>query len=252
MTAPFLSVVIPAFNEAARLAKCLEVVSTYLQQRELSFECLVVDDGSDDGTAEVAESQRDRVGAIQVLRNETNRGKGYSVRRGMLEARGQYVLLTDTDLSTPITELEKLELYVIEGPYSLAIGSRDIKGSQVEVQQSPVRENSGKLFNWMVRSLLKLPFRDTQCGFKLFTAEAAEKIFSRVRTDRFSYDVETLLIGRLLGYEIKEVPVIWRHDAGSKVNFFRDGSRMVLDLLKIWATWLSGGYATSRSRTMRV
>lgn len=247
MTAPYLSVVIPAFNEAERLSECLEHVSQYLKRRDFSFECLVIDDGSEDGTAQVAESLQDRFARLRVLHNAYNRGKGYSVRRGMLEARGRYVLLTDTDLSTPIEELEKLELYVVDGPYHVAIGSRDVKGSQVEIQQSALRENSGKLFNWLVRRLLKLPFRDTQCGFKLFTAEAATAIFSRVRTEHFSYDVESLLIARILGYEIKEVPVVWRHDEGSKVHYFRDGSRMIFDLFKIWGIWWSGGYSASRA-----
>ncbi len=245
MTAPFLSVVIPAYNEASRLASCLKTVSDYLGRRGVSFECLVIDDGSDDRTSEVAESLSAKAGWLRILSNASNRGKGYSVRRGMLQVSGQYVLLTDTDLSTPIEELEKLELYVVDGPYDIAIGSRDLKDSQIEVQQSAIREHSGKLFNWLVRRLLGLPFRDTQCGFKLFTAEAARETFSRVRTERFSFDVETLLIARLLEMEIKEVPVLWRHDAGSKVHFFRDGSRMIVDLFRIWFTWVSGGYSVS-------
>ncbi len=247
MTAPFLSVVIPAYNEEARLEECLHRVSEYLRGRHLSFECVVVDDGSTDRTAAIAGSVGEAAPQFRLLRNESNRGKGFAVRRGMLEAAGRYVLLTDTDLSTPIEEIEKLELYVVDGPYQLAIGSRDLAGSRVEVQQSAVRENSGKLFNWFVRRLLKLPFRDTQCGFKLFTAQAAREIFSRVRTEHFSFDVESLLIGRLLGYEIKEVPVVWRHDAGSKVRFFADGTRMILDLLRIWGTWLTGGYRAVRT-----
>ncbi len=243
---PTISVVIPAYNEESRLRESLESVCSYFVARGLPTEVLLVDDGSADLTAEVAASMRSpdpSLLEIRVLKNEVNRGKGFSVRRGMLESRGLFALMTDADLSTPIEEFSKLESSVIDGNFQIGIGSRDIEGSRVEVHQSGVRENSGRLFNLFVRLIFPLPFRDTQCGFKLFSMQQCQRIFELQQLDRFAFDVEILVIGHALGLKTEEIPVVWRHAEGSTLNFFRDGPRMLLDLLNIRWKALSGTYS---------
>jgi dolichyl-phosphate beta-glucosyltransferase len=186
MSRPLLSVVIPAYNEAKRLPPTLEKVQRHLAGRP--HEILVVDDGSEDETAE-----RAAAAGVSVLRNDGNRGKGYSVRRGMLAARGAHRLMTDADLSTPIEELDRL-LGKMEEGYDVVIASRALPESNVEVRQPWYRENTGRLFNLCVR-LVALPgLQDTQCGFKLFSATAAEQAFAAARLDGFSFDVEALFV----------------------------------------------------------
>jgi dolichyl-phosphate beta-glucosyltransferase len=245
MHKPVISIVIPAFNEEDRIGSTLSRVVDYFKTGEHSFEVVVVDDGSSDGTVRIVQKCRDSGdldASIRLICNEENRGKGYSVRRGMLEADGRYGLLSDADLSTPIEEYAKLEREVIGGDFDIAIGSRDVEGANVEVRQSAIRENSGKLYNVFVRTLTGLPFRDTQCGFKLFDLRQKDQLFGRQLIERFSFDVELLIIARRLGMTIREVPVVWRHDSGSKVNFVRDGSRMLLDLLRVRWNALRGKY----------
>lgn len=226
MSDPALSVVIPAFNEAQRLPPTLDRIQRHLAGRPGGSEILVVDDGSADATAEVAA----RAGAA-VLRNEGNRGKGYSVRRGMLHARGARRLMTDADLSTPIEELERLMACMDEG-YDVVIASRAMAGSRVEVRQPWYRENLGRAFNLVVRALVLPGLQDTQCGFKLFTAAAARDAFAASRLDGFSFDVEALVAARRRGYRIAELPVTWRNDEATRVGMVRGGLAF-LDLLRI-------------------
>lgn len=244
---PVLSVIVPAHNEEARLKKSLQLICHYFAAREMPTEILVVDDGSTDRTGEIARNMivpNDSLIQIRVLRNEPNRGKGYSVRRGMLESNGIFALMTDSDLSTPIEEFARLEVEINQGDAQIAIGSRDVEGSRVEVHQSNIRENSGRLFNLFVRLLLPLKFRDTQCGFKLFAMPQSRPIFELQQLERFSFDVEILFIAHRLGLKTAEVPVVWRHAEGSKVQFLRDGPKMLSDLLKIrWYAW-TGRYST--------
>jgi glycosyltransferase involved in cell wall biosynthesis len=223
---PALSVVIPAFNEAQRLPPTLAKIQRHLAGRPGGSEILVVDDGSADATADVAA----RAGAT-VLRNEGNRGKGYSVRRGMLHARGARRLMTDADLSTPIEELERLMACMDEG-YDIVIASRAMAGSRVEVRQPWYRENLGRAFNLVVRALVLPGLQDTQCGFKLFTAAAARDAFGASRLDGFSFDVEALVAARRRGYRIAELPVTWRNDEATRVGMVRGGLAF-LDLLRI-------------------
>jgi dolichyl-phosphate beta-glucosyltransferase len=231
-----LSVVIPAFNEADRLPPTLERVFTYLRGRDASFEVIVVDDGSRDETV-----ARARAAGATVLPNEVNRGKGYSVRRGMLAARGARRLMTDADLSTPIEDLGRL-MAALDGGFDVAIGSRALPDSNVEVHQPWYRENMGRVFNGLVRLLAVPGLKDTQCGFKLFTAEAAQAAFSRALLDGFSFDVEALYLARRHGFRIAEVPVTWRNDAASRVGLW-SGFRAFPDLLRIrWNAW-TGAYA---------
>jgi dolichyl-phosphate beta-glucosyltransferase len=242
---PFLTIVIPAYNEKDRIQSSLNRVLEYFNRRAIPFELIVVDDGSEDNTAQIADST-ENPGAhcvrLKVLRNNGNRGKGYSVRRGMLAALGQYGLFSDTDLSTPIEEYAKLEVEVVNGAHQIAIGSRDVEGSKVEIHQSWIRENGGKLFNRLVRMLVRLPFHDTQCGFKLFDMRHKEALFGRQRIEGFGFDVELLTIANKLGLSAKEVPVVWRHASGSKIRFLRDGTRMMGELLQIRWNEISGQY----------
>ncbi len=238
---PLISIVIPAFNEEARLGSTLEKILAYLDGRRLAGEIVLVDDNSGDATFSVATRFSDDHGLadrMQILRSSRNQGKGFSIRRGMQAARGAFALMTDADLSSPIEELEKLEREVINGPRDIAFGSRAIEGSVVAIHQSWFRENSGKIFNRFVRLITGLPFRDTQCGFKLFKMSNCRALFEKQRLSRFGFDVELLYIARKWGLSMQEVPVLWRHASGSKVRFATDAPRMLLDLFAIrWNDW---------------
>ncbi len=242
---PTFSIVIPAYNEEDRIGSTLERIIRYLGSRDVPFELLIVDDGSTDGTSEIVHSlarQENLPGPIQIHRNETNRGKGYTVRRGMLEAQGDYALFTDADLSAPIEELSKLEKEVVEGGHDLVFGSRDVVGSDVQVHQPWWRESSGKIFNRFVRLLTGLPYRDTQCGFKLFRMSRCRKLFKRQTIFDFGFDVELLYVARKWGLAMKETPVVWRHSPGSKVQFVPHAFGMLVDLVKIRWNDVRGRY----------
>ena len=232
---PHLSVIVPAFNEEARIRESLSHMLAYFKAQGYPFELIVVDDGSTDATIPVVEEVAEGHANVRVLHYDANRGKGYAVRFGILRAAGDYVLFSDADLATPIEELEKLYARIREG-CDIAIASRDVPGAQLERRQSRFRELGGKLFNRCVQIVAVPGIHDTQCGFKLFTRSAAHDIFSRCRIDNFSFDVEVLYLARQLGYTIAEVPVRWRHVDGSKVSFRRDAPRMLATLIKIKAT----------------
>jgi dolichyl-phosphate beta-glucosyltransferase len=230
VTAPIsLSVVIPAYNEERRLPGTLATILPFLRARGESFEVLVVDDGSTDRTAEVA---RQAGPEVSVLQNPGNRGKGYSVRNGMLAAKGEWRLMSDADLSTPIEELDSLKA-ALKGGGEIAIASRAVLGANLQKRQSIMRESSGRFFNLLVR-LLHLPgINDTQCGFKLFSAAAAVAAFSNSRLDGFAFDVEALVLARRAGFGIREVAVTWRNDEQSRVSFLR-GLAAFVDLFRLW------------------
>jgi len=232
-----ISIVIPAYNEESRLP------ATLAEALDRGFsEVLVVDDGSTDGTARVTKEFQREHPQVRLLSNPGNRGKGYSVRHGMLEAKGGWILFSDADLSAPIEEVHKLIRAVEEQGASVAIGSRALDRSLIKVHQSHFRETAGRIFNLFVRVLTGLPFLDTQCGFKLFEAGAAHQIFRRQRLDRFGFDVEVLFIARRLGYRAVEVPVRWSHSEGTKVRMFRDSVNMFIDLVRIRWNALRGKY----------
>ena len=223
-----LSVVIPAFNEEQRLPGTLAVILDFLRARPGTFEVVVVDDGSSDRTAEVAQ----KAGVeVRVLRNPGNRGKGFSVRNGMLSAAGEWRLMSDADLSTPIEELDRLEKAIEEGA-QIAIASRAVSGANLEKRQSLMRETSGRFFNLIVRWLHLPGIKDTQCGFKLFSAAAAEAAFRDSKLDGFAFDVEALVLARRAGFEIAEVAVTWRNDEQSRVSFAR-GLAAFVDLFRL-------------------
>lgn len=225
--------VIPAYNEERRLPATLDRVLAWLDSQPLEFrELIVVDDGSTDGTAKLVESVRAAHLCVRLLENPGNRGKGYSVRHGMLEARGEWVLFSDADLSTPIEDAMQLFAVAMGAEADIAIGSRAVDRSLVSVHQSALRELSGRFFNVVMRLVTGLPFRDTQCGFKLYRASAAREVFSRQQLDGFSFDVEDLYIARLLGIPAIEVPVRWANVEGTKVSAFT-GLRSFADLVRI-------------------
>jgi dolichyl-phosphate beta-glucosyltransferase len=241
---PELSIVIPAYNEEKRLPRALVRISQYFaEQRNASgaVEILVVDDGSTDATAAVAQDWSHRIPGLRVLSNGRNRGKGYSVRHGMLEARGRIALFTDADLSSPIEELPKL-LVAISAGNEAAIGSRAIDRSLIETHQSPYRELAGIIFNGFVRLFTRLPFHDTQCGFKAFVVESSRVVFQQQRIERFGFDPEVLFLAKRHGLRAAEVPVRWAHDPATKVHVVRDSLLMFGDLIYIRWNWLLGRY----------
>jgi len=225
-----LSVIVPAYNEEERLGRTLERLREYFEAQPYRWTVTVVSDGSTDRTAEIVEEFRAKDPRFQLKAYEPNRGKGYAVRTGMLETEGDLLLFSDADLATPIEELEKL-LPAIEAGADIAIGSRPLRDSKLEVRQPLYRELLGRLFNKAVQLLAVRGIQDTQCGFKLFTRRAAHEVFSRCRLDGFSFDFEALVIARDLGLKVAEVPIRWRHQEGSKVVLLRDGPRMLRDLL---------------------
>ena len=242
--APELSIVIPAYNEEKRLPRAMARIGEYFASRGMAFddfEILVVDDGSNDNTMRLCEEWRREMPSVRLLSNGKNRGKGYSVRHGMLEARGRIAIFTDADLSSPIEELQKL-LAAIEAGNDVAIGSRALDRSLIEVHQSRFREVAGIIFNGFVRLFTGLPLEDTQCGFKAFAREPARRIFEQQRIERFGFDPEILFLARRHALRIAEVPVRWAHDSATKVHVFRDSVLMFTDLVYIRWNWLLGRY----------
>lgn len=232
MTVPDLAVVVPAYNEEHRIEKTLIRLREYLSAQKYTWSVLVVSDGSNDQTNAIVREFCSENPEFQLHDYSPNRGKGYAVRTGMLMADARMVLFSDADLAAPIEEIEKL-LPMIEQGYDVAIGSRPLKESQLEVRQPWYREMLGRTFNTAVQILAIRGIQDTQCGFKLFRKPVSDDVFSRCKLERFSFDFEALLIARDLGYKIAEVPIVWRHQEGSKVSLLRDGTRMMVDLVKL-------------------
>ena len=228
-----LSIIIPAYNEEQRLPATLQTVAAFLDQRAFEFaEVIAVNDGSRDGTARVIREAAARDPRVRLLENPGNRGKGYAVRHGMREARGEWVLFTDADLSAPIEELDRLWQAVSAARADGAIGSRALDRSLIGVHQSAFRETSGKFFNLVMRLITGLPYRDTQCGFKLFSRAAAQAVAARQRIEGFGFDVEILYIARKLGFRILETPVRWNNVEGTKVSLW-NGIQAFLDPLEV-------------------
>lgn len=237
-----LSIVVPAYNEEARLPATMDRILDWLASRRLQFsELLVVDDGSTDGTAALVEDYSRSHPLTSLLRNPGNRGKGYAIRNGMLAAKGEWILYSDADLSAPIEEVDKLYAHARAEHAVIAIGSRALDRSLTAVHQSGFREYSGRFFNLVMRSITGLPYDDTQCGFKLFRSDAARTVFSRQLLDGFSFDVEDLFIAKQCGLKAIEVPVRWSNAEGSKVRFTQ-GLKSFADLLTIRSNGASGKY----------
>src|SRR5213080_3559365 len=235
-----LSIIIPSYNEESRLPATLESIAEYLATAGIKAEVLVVDDGSKDGTAAVAEYFCIKIPTLRVISNGANRGKGYSVRHGMQEARGRIALFTDADLSAPIEEAGKL-IDALE-TFDVAIGSRAMDRSLISVHESPFREFAGIIFNKIVRIILWLPFVDTQCGFKAFRRERCRIIFEQQRIERFGFDPELLYLARHHGLKATEIPVRWSHSPATKTNMMRDSIQMFVDVFTIRSNSLLGRY----------
>ncbi|HMC82150.1 MAG TPA: dolichyl-phosphate beta-glucosyltransferase [Candidatus Polarisedimenticolia bacterium] len=238
-----LSIVIPAFNEAARIGPTLDAIRTFLPGSGLCAEILVVDDGSSDDTTGRVRERIPATPGLRLLSNGRNRGKGFSIRHGVCESRGSLVLLTDADLSTPIEELDRLLPAVRETGCGIAIGSRALDPSRVKIRQGRIREMLGKGFNLLVRGLTGLSIRDTQCGFKLLDRQALLPVFRMARVDRFSYDVEILYLAQRRRIRIAEVPVIWRNSPQSRVRILLDPLQMLWDLVRMIVRDRMGGYS---------
>lgn len=229
---PFLSIIVPAFNESRRLGMGLGQIRDYLEREDIRAEIIVVDDGSSDATAEAVDGFDPHGIPVQLLRNRINRGKGYSVRRGIRRAKGDVLLMTDADQSTPIWEIEKL-LPSLEAGFDVVIGSRDMDESHISEHQPWHRYALGQLLRGLRRRIMLGDINDTQCGFKLFTRRAGKGIFAELRTEGFAFDCEVLLLARRMGYAIKEVGVIWCNDPDSRVHPIRDPILMLVSLIKM-------------------
>lgn len=242
-TQPRLSIVVPAYNEHERLGPTIHSYLAYCRDRRLEVELIVVDDGSLDATSAVVESLSAEYPELRLIRLAENRGKGYAVRTGVVNARGRLVLFADADAATPMSELERLESAIRAGA-DVAIGSRELAGPGVQVQARLYRRVIGRVFHFLVETLTVRTIKDTQCGFKLFRGPVAHDLFSRMRMNGFSFDVELLMMAQRRGYQIVEVPVNWVHQPGSKVNLAVDSMRMARDLFVIRGRYLSGEYST--------
>jgi glycosyltransferase involved in cell wall biosynthesis len=241
MAHPKLSIVIPAFNEGARIEAALERVMSCIETRGWDAEVLVVDDGSKDGTAIIVQRWMNDYPRLHLIQNPGNKGKGYSVRNGLLQAAGDVVMFTDADLSAPMEEAERLLAALADGA-DLAIGSRWLDRTRQTIHQPLYRQFFGRCFNWITRTVMGLPFKDTQCGFKAFKRPAAQMIFRLQTIERWGFDPEILFIARKLKYVVREVPVTWGHDERSRMSYLKDGMKMLEDMAIIRANSLAGRY----------
>jgi glycosyltransferase involved in cell wall biosynthesis len=242
---PTYSIVIPAYNESSRLGATLEKVLAYVHQQRWDAEIIVVNDGSRDNTADIIRSFAAKDPILRLLENPGNRGKGYSVRNGMLHSRGQIVLFSDADLSSPIEEAPKLFHALDAEGADIAIGSRWLR-AETQTQRQPLhRQLFGRIFNLLLRLTLGLHFADTQCGFKAFKRPAVDAIFPLQKIERWGFDPEILFLARKLGLKVKEVPVAWGHSGDARINPIVDGSKMFLEMLHIRWNSLTGKYTTN-------
>ena len=238
------SIVIPAYNESSRLRPTLDELLRYTAHRHWDVEILVVDDGSRDDTAAIVREYGKAHPQILLVKNPGNRGKGFSVRNGMLHARGDICLFTDADLSSPIEEAEKLFDAIAAGA-DIAIGSRWLRADLQTERQPLYRQLFGRIYNLVLRIFLRLNFVDTQCGFKAFRREAAQRIFPLQRIERWGFDPEILFLARRFGFRVKEVPVVWAHSQGTRLSPFRDGVRMLGEVLRIRWNSIVGAYTNT-------
>jgi dolichyl-phosphate beta-glucosyltransferase len=238
---PRYSIVIPAYNESARIPATLRSVVDCIRARGWDAEVVVVNDGSRDDTADVVREFARTAPEIRLLENGTNRGKGYSVRHGVLQALGEIVMFTDADLSSPIEEADGLFAAIAQGA-DIAIGSRWLATSRQTHRQPLYRQIFGRCFNLLTRMVMNLPFADTQCGFKAFTRSAAQTVFQLQTIERWGFDPEILFIALKRGYRISEVPVSWAHDARTRISYLRDGIQMLKELAIVRWNALLGRY----------
>jgi dolichyl-phosphate beta-glucosyltransferase len=238
---PDLSVIIPAYNEESRIGPTVRDIVGFCRAGRRAFEVILVDDGSRDGTTAVARVLSEAFPELRVIRLAANHGKGYAVRTGVVNAIGRLVLFADADGATPIGEIERLES-ALESGVDIAVGSRALRDTDVQVQAKLYRHLMGRTFHLLVEWLADGGVKDTQCGFKLFRSTVAQDLFSRMRMNGFSFDVEVLVMARRKGYRVAEIPVNWTHRPGSKVRLTLDSLQMAADLVRIRAHCLRGEY----------
>jgi glycosyltransferase involved in cell wall biosynthesis len=241
MPHPRLSIIIPAYNEQARIENCLNRVLSCVEQRQWHAEVVVVDDGSSDNTVDIVQHWMETHPRLHLIRNDGNRGKGFSVRNGLLQAAGEVVMFTDADLSAPMEEAELL-FAALDAGADVAIGSRWLDKQRQTTHQPLYRRFFGRCFNWVTRKVMGLPFKDTQCGFKAFKRDAAQTIFRLQTIERWGFDPEILFIARKLKYTIVEVPVTWGHDERSRMSYLKDGMKMLEEMAEIRTNSLRGRY----------
>jgi dolichyl-phosphate beta-glucosyltransferase len=245
LPSPTYSIVLPAYNESERLGSTLDKIFAHLNQHRWNAEVIVVDDGSKDSTATIVTEYARKYSMLRLIRNPGNRGKGYSVRNGMVHAQGEILLFSDADLSSPIEEADKLFAAIRQGS-DVAIGSRWLR-SELQTQRQPLhRQLFGRLFNLALRVVLGLNFKDTQCGFKAFSYAAGQKLFPAQRIERWGFDPELLYLAKRFGFTVVEVPVAWAHRAGTRINPLRDGIRMLGEMLIVRWNAFTGKYAVSQ------
>lgn len=238
------SIILPAYNESARITATLDKILAHATERGWNVEVIVVNDGSSDTTAEIVLEYAKKHATLRLLENPGNRGKGFSVRNGMLHAKGDVLLFSDADLSSPIEEADKLFAAIVEGA-DIAIGSRWID-SRLQIRRQPLyRRLFGRIFNLALRLVLGLQFKDTQCGFKAFTRRSAQAIFPQQKIERWGFDPELLYLARKFGFTVSEVPVAWSHREGTRIHPLRDGIRMFGELLRVRWYALKGNYVPS-------
>jgi dolichyl-phosphate beta-glucosyltransferase len=242
--APTVSIVIPAYNESARLGRTLDRVLNFIYRQAWQAEIIVVDDGSSDETVELVQTYAQLNPNVRLLLNPGNRGKGYSVRNGILHANGEFVLFTDADLSSPIGEATKL-FQALENGADIAIGSRWVRPELQTQRQSVPRQILGRVFNGFLRFFLRLKFNDTQCGFKALRQNSAKAIFPLQTIEGWGFDPEILFLAQKMGFTIAEVPVLWAHDDGTRIHPFTDGAKMLADMIQIRWNDLTGKYASN-------
>ena len=243
MSEIYLSVIIPTYNEEKRLTGTLQSINDYFSRQSYDYEILVVDNGSTDKTAQIVRNLAGQIKGLKLIEGSASRGKGFAVKKGMLMAKGDFRIFTDADNSTSIDQIEKMWPEFKKG-YDVVIGSRDVEGAVLDPPQPWIRDKIlGKGFKLYRKIILGLwGIQDTQCGFKCFTKKATEEIFPRCKIIHFAFDAEVLIIGKSLGYKIKEIPVYWKNDPESKVNF-KSIIKMAIDLIKIRLNLIKGVYA---------
>ena len=247
---PKYSIVIPAFNESGRIPATLDAVIGCVRANSWDAEIIVVNDGSTDNTAEIVRNIARHASELRMIENLGNRGKGYAVRNGVLHALGDIIMFTDSDLSAPIVEAERL-FDAIAGGADIAIGSRWLESGRQTHRQPLYRQFFGRCFNTVCRMVMRLPFADTQCGFKAFTREAAQTVFQLQTIERWGFDPEILFIALKRGFKVQEVPVSWAHDARTRMSYLRDGMQMLKELAIVRWNALTGHYNRRIEATLR-
>lgn len=240
------SIVIPAYNEAERLGNTLSIIHEYVHSHRLSAEIIVVSDGSRDNTVELVKEYQKTIHHLELVEYSKNQGKGFAVKMGVKNSKGEYILFADADNSTPIEELEHLYQGLLQEKVDIAIGSRYLPKSNIKIRQPRYRIVLGRLGNFFIRTFLVDDIRDTQCGFKLFKHRVAREIFYLQRVKRFGFDMEALVIAHSLGYRVIEVPVSWYHAPGSRIRPLKDAFRTLIDLFYIKLNLWSGRYAAEQ------